>query len=251
MSERPLAGRTAIVTGSSRGMGVRTAYQLAMLGASTAVSYVRSKDLAEELASRIAEGGGTAQAFQADLTEPDGAASLVAQTVEAFGRLDILVCNVGGFLRKPFEETTFDDWRWQFAQNTDTMFLCIQAALPHLKESGAGRIVNLAAAGAEFPVQKKNFTAYASAKAAVVAMTRALAHELAEHAITVNCISPGIVSDNAPTREEAVAIGHVKHTPVGRVGSAQDIADAVAFLVRPEADYITGAVLEVGGGWRL
>jgi len=246
-----LSGRVAIVTGSSRGMGRGTAAHLASLGASVAVCYVRSKDLAEELAEEIRTSGGDAQAFGADLTTEDGAQGLIDAVVAHFGHLDTLVCNVGGFLRKPFDETTTDEWREQFAQNTDTMFFCIRAALPHLRASKTGRIVNFAAAGAEQPARQTNFAAYAAAKAAVVGFSRALARELAPDGITVNVISPGIVSDNAPTREDARAIGPVKHTPVGRVGSFEDVAEAVAFLVRPQADYITGAVLEVAGGWRI
>ncbi len=249
--DRPLAGQIAIVTGSSRGMGRGTAAHLGSLGAKVAVCYVRNKDMAEELASQIEDAGGEAHAFGADLTTEDGAASLIRNVVDHFGGLTILVCNVGGFLRKPFEETTVDEWREQFSQNTDTMFFCIREALPHFKKNGSGRVVNFAAAGAEFPSRQSNFAAYAAAKAAVVGFSRALARELGPTGVTVNVIAPGIVSDNAPTREEARAIGEVKHTPVGRVGSAQDVAEAVAFLVRPEADYITGAVLEVGGGWRV
>jgi 3-oxoacyl-[acyl-carrier protein] reductase len=251
VSERPLDGLVAIVTGSSRGMGRGTAAHLASLGAKVAVCYVRSKDLAEELAEQINTDGGEAAAFGADLTTEDGAQSLVREVVERFGALDILVCNVGGFLKKPFEETTTDEWRDQFAQNTDTMFFCIKAALPHMKARGAGRIVNFAASGADQAARQTGFAAYAAAKAAVVGFSRALARELGPEHVTVNVISPGIVSDNAPARADAVAIGHVKHTPVGRVGSFEDIAEAVAFLVRPEADYITGAVLEISGGWRI
>lgn len=251
MSDRPLEGQVAIVTGSSRGMGRGTAAHLGSLGAKVAVCYVRNKDMAEDLAERIRSDGGEADAFGADLTTEDGANSLIAAVVDRFGALDVLVCNVGGFLRKPFEETTVDEWRDQFAQNTDTMFFCIRAALPHMKARGAGRIVNFAAAGAEFPSRQSNFSAYAAAKAAVVGFSRALARELGPVGVTVNVIAPGIVSDNAPTRDDARAIGFVKHTPVGRVGSAQDVAEAVAFFVRPESDYVTGAVLEVGGGWRV
>jgi 3-oxoacyl-[acyl-carrier protein] reductase len=251
VSDAPLRGQVAIVTGSSRGMGRGTAAHLASLGASVAVCYVRSKDLAVELAGQIRDGGGDAEAFGADLTTPEGAATLVADVVDRFGGLHVLVCNVGGFVRKPFEETTIEEWRDQFAQNTDTMFFCIREALPHMKASSYGRIVNFAAAGAEFPVRQSGFAAYAAAKAAVVGFSRALARELGPSGVTVNVVAPGIVSDNAPSRDEAKAIGHVKHTPVGRVGSFQDVAEAVAFLVRPEADYITGTVLEVGGGWRV
>lgn len=247
----PLQGQVAIVTGSSRGMGRGTAAHLASLGAQTAVCYVRAKDKAEELVEEITSAGGTADAFQSDLTTPEGATSLVERVVDRFGGLNVLVCNVGGFLRKPIEETTVDEWREQFAQNTDTMFFCIRAALPHFRAAGYGRIVNFSASGAEFPARQTNFAAYAAAKAAVVGFSRALARELGPQGITVNVVAPGIVSDNAPTRAEAVAIGEVKHTPVGRVGSFQDVAEAVAFLVRPEADYITGAVLEVAGGWRV
>jgi NAD(P)-dependent dehydrogenase (short-subunit alcohol dehydrogenase family) len=246
-----LKGLVAIVTGSSRGMGRGTAAHLASLGAKVAVCYVRRKDLAEELAEAINSRGGEAAAFGADLTTEDGAKGLIREVVERFGALDILVCNVGGFLKKPFEETTSDEWHDQFAQNTDTMFFCIQAALPHLKASGKGRIVNFAAAGADQAARQTGFAAYAAAKAGVVGFSRALARELGPEHITVNVIAPGIVSDNAPTREDAVAIGHVKHTPVGRVGSAEDIAEAVAFLVRPDADYVTGSVLEISGGWRI
>ena len=248
---KPLEGLVAIVTGSSRGMGSGTAAHLASLGARVAVCYVRSKDLAEELAEKINSSGGEADAFGADLTTEDGAESLVRSVVDRFGALDVLVCNVGGFVKKPFEETTTDEWRDQFAQNTDTMFFCIRAALPHLKASGRGRIVNFAAAGADQAARQTGFVAYAAAKAAVVGFSRALARELGPQRITVNVIAPGIVSDNAPTREDAHGIGEVKHTPVGRVGSFEDVAEAVAFLVRPEADYITGSILEVGGGWRI
>lgn len=243
-----LEGRVAIVTGSSRGMGRGTAAHLAKLGAKVAVCYVRSKDLAEELANEI---GDNAKAFGADLTTEDGAQGLIDGVVAHFGHLDTLVCNVGGFLRKPFEETTTDEWREQFAQNTDTMFFCIRAALSHLRASKSGRIVNFAASGADQAARQTNFAAYAAAKSAVVGFSRALARELAPDGITVNVIAPGIVSDNAPTRDAARAIGAVKHTPVGRVGSFEDVAEAVAFLVRPEADYITGALLEIAGGWRI
>jgi 3-oxoacyl-[acyl-carrier protein] reductase len=232
-------------------MGRGTAAHLASLGAKVAVCYVRSKDLAAELAEEINARGGEASPFGADLTTQEGAAGLIREVVEHFGSLDILVCNVGGFLKKPFEETTADEWHDQFAQNTDTMFFCIQAALPHLKSSDTARIVNFAAAGADQPARQTGFAAYAAAKAAVVGFSRALARELGPEKITVNVIAPGIVSDNAPTRPEAFEIGHVKHTPVGRVGSFEDVAEAVAFLVRPDADYITGAVLEIGGGWRI
>jgi 3-oxoacyl-[acyl-carrier protein] reductase len=247
----PLEGQVAIVTGSSRGIGRGTATHLASLGAAVAVCYVRNKDMATELADEIRSAGGRAEAFGADLTTEEGARSLVGGVVEAFGALHVLVCNVGGFLRKPFEETTVAEWHSQFAQNTDTMFFCIREALPHFKKSGYGRIVNFAAAGADQAARQSNFAAYAAAKAAVVGFSRALARELGPMGITVNVIAPGIVSDNAPTRADARAIGPVKHTPVGRVGSFEDVAEAVAFLVRPEADYITGAVLEVAGGWRV
>ncbi len=246
-----LSGRVAIVTGSSRGMGRGTAAHLAKLGANVAVCYVRSKDLAEELSEEIRGAGGNAQAFGADLTTEDGAQGLIDSVVAHYGHLDTLVCNVGGFLRKPFDETTTDEWREQFAQNTDTMFFCIRAALPHLRASKSGRIVNFAASGADQAARQTNFAAYAAAKSAVVGFSRALARELAPDGITVNVIAPGIVSDNAPTRDAARAIGAVKHTPVGRVGSFEDVAEAVAFLVRPEADYITGALLEIAGGWRI
>lgn len=247
----PLEGQVAIVTGSSRGMGRGTARHLASLGARTAVCYVRAKDLAEEAVAEIRAAGGDAEAFQSDLTEQEGATSLVARVLDRFGDLHILVCNVGGFLRKPFDEITEQEWREQFAQNTDTMFFCVKAALPHMRAKGYGRIVCFSASGAEFPVRQSNFVAYAAAKAAVTGFSRALARELGPAGITVNVVAPGIVSDNAPTREEARAIGEVKHTPVGRVGSFEDVAEAVAFLVRPQADYITGAVLEVAGGWRV
>lgn len=251
MTDGPLNGRVAIVTGSSRDMGGYTVAHLASLGAAVTVHYNSAADAANALADKIRADGGQAVTVKADLTTPDGAQHLIDETVAAHGGLDILVCNVGGFLKKPFEETTLEDWSWQFRLNTDSIFYCVKSALEHLKASGVGRIVTFSVAGADEFVHHKNFVAYAAAKAAVTAMSRSLAVELAPHKITVNVIAPGIVSDNAPTRSDAEAIGPVKHTPIGRVGAAQDVAEAVAFLVRPDADYITGTVMDVSGGWRL
>ncbi|MGH7859141.1 MAG: SDR family NAD(P)-dependent oxidoreductase, partial [Candidatus Binatia bacterium] len=182
---RPLAGQVAVVTGSSRGIGRGTAAHLATLGASVGVCYVRNKDMANDLVEYIASRGGDAHAFGADLTTEEGAESLVRWVIERFGGLDILVCNVGGFLRKPFEETSVEEWRDQFAQNTDTMFYCIREALPIMKANAYGRIVNFAAAGAGVPPRRMNFAAYAAAKAAVVGFSQALALELAPHGVTV------------------------------------------------------------------
>lgn len=249
--DTPLAGQVAVVTGSSRGIGRGTAAHLASLGAKVAVHYNTRSTLAEELVGEIRGSGGDAEAFGADLTTEQGARTLIGGAAERFGGVHVLVCNVGGFLRKPFEETSPDEWRTQFAMNTDTMYYCIREALPHMRAAGYGRIVNFSAAGAESPPRQSNFSAYAAAKGAVVGFSRSLARELAPEGITVNIIAPGIVSDNAPTRADAHEIGHVKHTPVGRVGSFEDVAEAVAFLVRPQADYLTGTILEVGGGWRL
>ena len=127
----PLEGQVAIVTGSSRGMGRVTAAHLASLGAKAAVCYVRNKDMAEELVAEIGKAGGEADAFGFDLTTEEGAAGLIEAVVKRFGRLDVLVCNVGGFLRKPFEETSTQECA-RVRSDTATMFFCIRAALPHM-----------------------------------------------------------------------------------------------------------------------
>lgn len=250
IAPRPLDGLAAVVTGSSRDMGAFIVRRLASLGANTVVHYNSASAAAQETVDAITSQGGKAISMQADLTQPSGGADLVQACVSKFGAIDIVVCNAGGFLKKPFTETTPEEFDDVFALNTKATFNCLSPALGHMTKKGFGRVVTFGAAGAEYPTRHKNLAAYAAAKAAVVALTRAVADEVAAMGITVNCVSPGVVSVNAPTRADAMAI-EVKHTPVGHPGSFEDVADAVAFLVSPSASYITGAVLEVGGGWRV
>ena len=243
-----LHAKSVLISGGRR-IGSAIALELARRGANVAVTFNRSRAEAEATVAAVRALGRRALAIDADLAEPAACAQAVARAVEAFGRLDILVNMASRYRAKPFDDLTQQDWDEQLAIDLRAAFLCSRAAVPHLRKTGGGRIVNFAdwLAASRRP-RYKGYLPYYVAKAGVIALTEALALELAPDQILVNAIAPGPIL--APEDlDEASAAEVVKGTPLGRWGGEAEIVKAVMLLV--ETDFITGETIRVDGGRHL
>ena len=248
MSRRELESKVAIVTGSVRGIGRATALAFAEAGASVVVNGRRSAEAAREIAGEVEEAGGRARVHLADVSDPGQAKELVEETVEAFGRLDILVNNVAHRIAKPVVETSYEEWRDVQANTLDSAFLCIRHAVPHLIAGGGGSIVNIGGVSGHRGV--KNRAAVAAAKAGLAGMTAALAVELAPHNINVNCVSPGSI-DNYEATGHVPAHFRENPIPMGRMGTVREITAMVRHLCGPEGRYVAGQTIHVCGAWNV
>lgn len=241
-----LAGRVAIVTGASRGIGAATARRLAEDGATVVVNYARHAEAAQQVVGQITASGGKAVAIQADIADLAQMRRLFAETQERFGRLDILVNNAGVAEFRPLDaidETHFDH---QFALNTRGLLFAMQEAARRF-ETG-GRIINITSGAAQ--AAPPGTSVYSASKAAVEAMTKSIAAELGARQITVNVVAPGTTATDMlnsampPEAQQAM----IASTPLGRLGQPEDIADVIAFLASDDARWITGQVIGVSGG---
>ncbi|MDE3153614.1 MAG: SDR family oxidoreductase [Acidobacteriota bacterium] len=237
--------RVVLITGGKR-IGAVIAAELAARGADVALSYGRSRDEAEQTAATVRAAGRRAFVRQADVTKPADCEALVAETVAALDRLDILVNMASVYRRKPFDELTPEDWDADLAVDLKAAFLCARAAVPHMRKGGGGRIVNFADwVAASGRPRYTGYVPYYVAKAGVIALTEVLALELAADQILVNAIAPGpIVAPPGTTAEEMKSVEQA--TPLGRWGGELEIAKAVIGLV--ETDFITGETIRVDGG---
>jgi 3-oxoacyl-[acyl-carrier protein] reductase len=175
---------------------------------------------------------------------------LVKTVVERFGRLDIVVNNVGDFRWGTVSESSLEDWQGIFSSNLLTALYVCRAVLPHMRKGRWGRIINLGAVGAERAFGQAKISAYAAAKAAVVALSRSLALEEAKNGITVNVVNPSSIDENELTLSEARSMRDARY-PIGRPPTVEDVAATVAFFASEEAEYVTGQVMNVSGGWML
>lgn len=246
----PLAHRVVLITGAGRGLGKGIALSLAAERMRIALCYRGNRTAAETAARQIQTRGAQALVLQADVTDPAQVQKLVAGCVKHFGRIDALVNNVGEFGWRPVSESTAEEWERIIASNLMSVFYMSKEVLPVMRQQRWGRIVNLGAVGAERAFGQAKISAYAAAKAGMVAFTRSLAIEEARHGITVNVINPSTVDDQELTREEADRI-HDTRFPIGRPPTAEDVAAAVKFFISDEAAYTTGQVLTVSGGWMI
>ncbi len=245
-ADKELAGRVAIVTGAGRNIGRAIVLALANAGAAVAVNGRSSRANVEAVVAEIEAAGGKALPVMADVTDAAAVERMAAAVADRFGRIDILVNNAAGRPQQPLENMSLADWRGVLATILDGAFLTVKAALPHLKASGAGAIINIG--GVSGHVGAKHRAHVVAAKAGLVGLTKALAHELAEYAITANCVVPGLI-DTARDPASPLPRHHsVSRTLAGRLGTPQEIAAAVAFLAGPNARYITGQTLHVNGG---
>ena len=244
-----LSGQVALVTGagSAHGIGFATARLLAELGCEVALAAtgLRVHDRADELRAR----GHVARAYVADLTDPEATTALVAAVQADAGRIDILVNNAGMAQEgtsedfRPLAELDDADWHASIARNLGTCYHVTRRVLPGMLARGHGRIVNISSVTGPL-VSNPGEAAYSAAKAGMVGMSRALALEVGGRGITVNCVAPGWVATGSSTPEEAEA---ARHTPMGRAGTPDEMAAAIAFLAMPGASYIHGELLVVDG----
>jgi NAD(P)-dependent dehydrogenase (short-subunit alcohol dehydrogenase family) len=240
-----LDGTVALITGAKRIGGV-VAEELAKRGVSIGLAYARSRDEAERAAASVRACGARAATFQADLSDPQACKTFVDQAAAALGRVDFLINMASVYRSKPFADVTLADWDASLSVDLRATFLCSQAAVPHMKKQGGGRIVNftdwLVKSGRpRYP----GYVTYYVAKAGVMALTEALALELASSNILVNAIAPGpIVAPPDTTDAESKAVEQA--TPLGRWGGEIEIAKAVLALL--DSDFITGETIRVDGG---
>ena len=243
-----LHGRAALVTGGSRGIGMACCEVLSRAGARVAVNYRVERHWAELLVQRLEEGGGEAFALAADVAVRDEAEMMVEETVQRFGGVDILINNAGIWKGSPIEEMSDGEWNEMVAVNLSGAFHMIRAVVPHMKEAGGGRIVNISSTAGQ---RGEAFHAhYAATKSAVIGLTKSLAVELAPHGILTNCVAPGWVdTDMTESTLQSEAAERVLATiPLGRVARPEEIGGAVLFLVSDLATFVNGEVLNVNGG---
>jgi 3-oxoacyl-[acyl-carrier protein] reductase len=235
----------AIVTGAARGLGRAAADRLHEQGASVAV-HVRDLARASAVAAQL---GGRVLAVEGDLAIEGVPAEIVRRTVERFGRLDILVNNAALPLTTRFEQIGADEWRRALEVNMTAPFLLIQAAVPHMKAQGYGRVVNVSSTAGRM-VSTLGGAHYTASKTGLLGLTRAAAKELGRYGITVNAVCPGMI-DTELTRESASAerlASLAQGFPVPRLGTAREVADLVCFAASEAAGYITGACFDINGG---
>lgn len=247
MIDRPLTGRTALVTGGAKGIGRACCLRLAQAGANVAINYLTSDEQARETAELVGQVGVKTHLVCADVASPEQVTAMVGEVVDALGPVDLLVNNAGVFHFLPHEETSLEIWRKTLDVNLTGAYLVTWAVKSSMIDRGFGRIVNIASIAGLRP--RPMSIAYAASKAGLIGLTKSLAEALAPHNIRVNAVAPGLIdteilSDVSRERIDAI----VQSTPLGRIGSGVDVADAVLFLLSEQSSFITGQTLVVCGG---
>ncbi|MDZ7372995.1 MAG: SDR family oxidoreductase [candidate division KSB1 bacterium] len=239
-----LEGRWALVTGANGPIGKCVALALAERGANVALVFRSRREEAERTRSQIFSLGREAMLLAADVTSPAEARRIVEVLSKEAGRVDVLVNGVGDLLVKPAVETTPEEWRSVLASNLDSAFFMAQAVLPLMRQTGWGRIVNFGVAGCSDFRAFRQIPVYGMAKSALLALTRALAREVAGWGITVNLISPGFL-------EVGEFLIDPQRIPARRYGALQEVVAALLYLVSDEAAYVNGTEIIVSGGWNI
>jgi 3-oxoacyl-[acyl-carrier protein] reductase len=245
-----LRDRVALVTGGSRGIGRGIAVRLARDGARVAIAYRSNKVAAQQTLRQLQTSGADCVAVETDITDAARAEQLLRTVADRFGRIDVVVNNVGDFRWGTLAESSLQDWQNIFTSNLMSVLYISRAALPHMRRGRWGRIINLGAVGAERAFGQAKISAYAAAKAAVVALSRSLALEEAKNGITVNVVNPSSIDEKELTLNEARRMRDARF-PIGRPPTVEDVAATVSFFASEEAEYVTGQVVNVSGGWML
>jgi len=243
-------GAVVVVTGGARGIGRAIAEELGREGARVVVNYAKSKEAAEDLATQLQQKGSPeAVAIQADVSDAAQAAKLVEETIQRFGRIDVLVNNAGINVDRSLKNLTPEDWDKVIKNDLSSYFYTTKAALPQFTQQKSGKIINISSVIG----QMGNFgqANYAAAKAGIIGLTKTAALELARSNITVNAICPGFIAtemfESMPDKAKEAVVARI---PLGRVGTAHEVARAVRYLI-VDGDYITGASLNINGGLYL
>lgn len=242
-----LSGKVAVVTGSSRGIGAAIAKTLATQGAKVVINHRNSPEAAAEVAEVIKAEGGEATVIQADVSHSSEAQQLIKQTIDTYGQIDILVNNAGTTRDTLIMMMKDEDWDQVLQTNLTSTYYCSKAAVRPMMKKRGGRIINITSVvGLAGQAGQTN---YAASKAGIIGFTKALAKEIGSRNITVNAVAPGFVPTAlTEVLPEEMMKSFVANTPLGRLGSVEDIAYAVLFLASNEAAFITGQVLTVDGG---
>lgn len=248
-----LTGKNALVTGSSRGIGKGIAIILAKQGANVAVNSVSNYEKLNQVAEEIRKMGRESLSLQADVSKKDQVQKMFSDIKNKWGRLDILVNNAGVIDYASFDEITEEQWDRVLNINLKGQFLCAQEGVKIMRENKWGRIINIASiSSGGVGIGFKNISHYTASKGGVVALTENMAIELARDGINVNAIAPGAIESDmssAVQKDPKLLEATLTQIPKGRIGRPEDIGAACAFLASNEADYITGTVLYVDGGW--
>ncbi|MCB0169965.1 MAG: 3-oxoacyl-[acyl-carrier-protein] reductase [Anaerolineae bacterium] len=242
-----ITNKVAVVTGSSRGIGAGIAQLLAAQGAKVVVNHRNSSDGAEAVVAAIKDKGGEAVAIQADVSNGSQAEALIKSTIDTFGQIDILVNNAGTTRDKLIMKMKDEDWDVVLSSNLSSVYNCSKAVVRPMMKKRSGRIINITSVvGLTGQAGQTN---YAASKAGIIGFTKSLAKEVGSRNITVNAIAPGFIptalTDVLPEQQIQAII---ETTPVGRLGTVEEVAAAVLFLASDEAAFITGQVLSVDGG---
>ena len=245
-----LKDKTAVVTGSSRGIGKAIALRFAAEGAKLAVACRQNLDKAEAVAQEIRDSGGEAITVQADVSARGDAERMVAEATQAFGRIDIMVSNAGIVIDRAFVDSTDDDWHAAIETNLRGFFNVTRAVLPQMIERGQGRIIATGSLITDVADLGQNrFSVCAASKGGIIALMRPIAAEVARHGVTVNAVSPGYIATEMLGEIDAGGLEQVlAMVPMRRYGKPEEIAAAMAFLASDDAAYITGQTLRVNGG---
>ena len=240
--------QSVLITGASRGIGADTARVFAQNGFCVGIHYGTSKEMAEALAEELREMGAEAHLFQAEIADSQAVTKMIASAEQIMGGLDVLVCNAG--IAQPvglLSDMTDDQWHRIMAVNLDGTFYAIRATIPHMVRRQAGAIV---AVSSMWGVTGGSCeSAYSASKAGMIGLVRALAKELGPSHIRVNCVAPGVIAtdmNGCLTAEDMDML--CDETPLGRIGQAQEVAEAIYYLASSQSSFVTGQVLQVNGG---
>jgi len=242
-----LEGAVVVVTGSSRGIGRAIAEELGSAGAKVVVNYAKSKEAAEDLVAKLQQSGTSESvAIQADVSDPEQAARLIEETIQRFGRIDVLVNNAAINIDRTMKNLSTDEWDTVIKADLNSYFYTVRAALPHFMQQKSGKITNISSMNALMgSFGQANYTA---AKAGILGFTKTAALELARYNVTVNAICPGYVAtemyEAIPDKTKEAILARI---PLGRAGTPQEVARAVRYLI-VDGDYYTGETLNMNGG---
>ncbi len=238
--------KTALISGSSRGIGAAVAERLAKDGWNIVLNYVKNAEKALALAEKLSKITGVT-VVKADVSVPLEAKKLFDEAKKRFGKVDLLVNNAGISEVKPFDTVSYEEWKRTFEVNVDGVFNLTQEVLPDMISRKSGKIVNISSMWGQVGASCE--VAYSASKAAVIGFTKALAKELGPSGITVNCVCPGYIDTEMNSAHSPETVEAVKEeTPLGRIGTPNDVAEAVRFLAGDAADFVTGQIIGINGG---